>query len=411
MPPPVLLAALRPGMLRLAAAEADGVILNWLGADDVPQALAELGERRPGFEVVARIFVCPTEDAAYARALGRRLITSYLTVPAYAAFHRWLGREEAARPDVAGLGGRGPARRRRGRARRGGRRAGAARLAASSAAAQVRRYADAGVDVPVLALLPTPESPPVGAAALTALIARLGRGRRSALHEPDRPGGGDHRRGRRHRRGPGPPLRRRGRRRRGRGRPGRRRRRARSPTASARSPPPLALDVTDEEQVRALVADTEQRYGRIDLFCANAGVTTGGGIEVDDADWDRAWRVNVLAHVYAARAVLPGMLARGEGYLLHTCSAAGVLTSVGDAPYTATKHAAVGFAEWLADHLPGPGHPGQRALPAGGGHADARRRAGRRPPGRPGDRRRPARCSPPTRSPTRRSPGWPRSVS
>ncbi|TYB95244.1 SDR family oxidoreductase [Micromonospora sp. WP24] len=111
---------------------------------------------------------------------------------------------------------------------------------------------------------------------------------------------------------------------------------------------PAAVDVTDEEQVKALVADTEQRYGRIDLFCANAGVTTGGGVEVDDAEWDRAWRVNVLAHVYSARAVLPGMLARGGGHLLHTCSAAGVLTAVGDAPYTATKHAALGFAEWLS---------------------------------------------------------------
>ncbi|MEV6374884.1 SDR family oxidoreductase [Micromonospora musae] len=111
---------------------------------------------------------------------------------------------------------------------------------------------------------------------------------------------------------------------------------------------PAAVDVTDEEQVRAVVADTEQRYGRIDLFCANAGVTTGGGVEVDDLGWDRAWRVNVLAHVYSARAVLPGMLARGGGHLLHTCSAAGVLTAVGDAPYTATKHAALGFAEWLS---------------------------------------------------------------
>ncbi|MFC0504822.1 SDR family oxidoreductase [Micromonospora costi] len=111
---------------------------------------------------------------------------------------------------------------------------------------------------------------------------------------------------------------------------------------------PAAVDVTDEEQVRSLVADTERQFGRIDLFCANAGVTTGGGIEVDDAAWDRSWRVNVLAHVYSARAVLPGMLARGGGHLLHTCSAAGVLTAVGDAAYTATKHGAVGFAEWLS---------------------------------------------------------------
>ena len=110
----------------------------------------------------------------------------------------------------------------------------------------------------------------------------------------------------------------------------------------------VGVDVTDERQVRTLVEETERQYGRIDLFCANAGVSTGGGVAAPDADWDRAWRVNVLAHVYAARAVLPAMLRRGQGYLLMTCSAAGVLTAVGDAPYTATKHAAVGFAEWLA---------------------------------------------------------------
>ncbi|MFC0002984.1 SDR family oxidoreductase [Micromonospora siamensis] len=109
-----------------------------------------------------------------------------------------------------------------------------------------------------------------------------------------------------------------------------------------------ALDAADEAQVRELVDETERRYGRIDLFCANAGVATGQGIEAPDADWDRAWRVNVLAHVYAARAALPAMLHRGHGHLLLTCSAAGVLIAVGDAPYTATKHAAVGFAEWLA---------------------------------------------------------------
>jgi NAD(P)-dependent dehydrogenase (short-subunit alcohol dehydrogenase family) len=110
----------------------------------------------------------------------------------------------------------------------------------------------------------------------------------------------------------------------------------------------VAVDVTDEEQVRDLVATAEQRYGRIDLFCANAGVTVGAGLAAPDADWARAWEVNVLAHVYAARAVLPAMLARGEGYLLQTCSAAGLLTAVGDAPYTVTKHAALGLAEWLA---------------------------------------------------------------
>ncbi|MBM0260476.1 LLM class F420-dependent oxidoreductase [Micromonospora sp. 4G55] len=173
VPPPVLLAALRPGMLRLAAAEADGVILNWLAADDVPKALAELGGRGPGFEVVARIFVCPTEDAGYARTLGRRLITSYLTVPAYAEFHRWLGRESALGPmwtawaagDRRGAGAAVPDEV-----------VDALVLHGSSerCRAEVRRYAEAGVDVPVLALLPTPELTSGGAAALGDLIARLG---------------------------------------------------------------------------------------------------------------------------------------------------------------------------------------------------------------------------------------------
>ena len=90
-PPQIMLAALRPGMLRLAAKEADGAITNWLAPTDVPKVRAELG---PDKELVARVFVCPTEDTAAARALGRMLISSYLTVPAYAAFHDWLGRGE-----------------------------------------------------------------------------------------------------------------------------------------------------------------------------------------------------------------------------------------------------------------------------------------------------------------------------
>ncbi|MEV6603952.1 LLM class F420-dependent oxidoreductase [Kutzneria sp. NPDC051319] len=89
--PQIMLAALRPGMLRLAAKEADGAITNWLAPTDVPRVRAELGT---GKELVARVFVCPTEDVAAARALGRMLISSYLTVPAYAAFHDWLGRGE-----------------------------------------------------------------------------------------------------------------------------------------------------------------------------------------------------------------------------------------------------------------------------------------------------------------------------
>ncbi|MDG4831758.1 SDR family NAD(P)-dependent oxidoreductase [Solwaraspora sp. WMMD1047] len=110
----------------------------------------------------------------------------------------------------------------------------------------------------------------------------------------------------------------------------------------------VPVDVTVEAQVQDLVDQVQRRFGRIDLFCANAGITTGAGLAATADDWSRSWQVNVLAHVYAARAVLPGMLARGEGYLLQTCSAAGLLTAVGDAPYAVTKHAAVGFAEWLA---------------------------------------------------------------
>lgn len=107
-------------------------------------------------------------------------------------------------------------------------------------------------------------------------------------------------------------------------------------------------DVACEEDVQELVAATLRRSGRIDLFCSNAGITVRGGVEVPDADWTRLWNVNVMSHVFAARAVLPGMLARGQGYLLQTASAAGLLTEIGSAPYSATKHATVALAEWLA---------------------------------------------------------------
>jgi probable F420-dependent oxidoreductase len=88
-PPPIVLAALRPGMLRLAAREADGAITNWLAPHDVRKVRAELGDDK---ELIARIFVCPTADPAEARALGRWMIAAYMTVPVYAAFHEWLGR-------------------------------------------------------------------------------------------------------------------------------------------------------------------------------------------------------------------------------------------------------------------------------------------------------------------------------
>lgn len=107
------------------------------------------------------------------------------------------------------------------------------------------------------------------------------------------------------------------------------------------------VDVRDRAQVEAMVAAAEA-LGPIDLLVSNAGVAAGVGIEATDEDWSRLWDINVLSQVNAARAALPAMLARGRGHLLHTASAAGLLTTPGDAPYTATKHAAVGFAEWLA---------------------------------------------------------------
>jgi NAD(P)-dependent dehydrogenase (short-subunit alcohol dehydrogenase family) len=110
----------------------------------------------------------------------------------------------------------------------------------------------------------------------------------------------------------------------------------------------VVADVSEESDITRLVVSTEEEFGRIDLFCSNAGILVPGGPEVDTAAWDRTWRVNVLAHVLAARAVLPAMLERGEGYLLNTASAAGLLTQLGSAPYSVTKHAAVGFAEWLS---------------------------------------------------------------
>lgn len=107
-------------------------------------------------------------------------------------------------------------------------------------------------------------------------------------------------------------------------------------------------DVRSEEHHQALVAAAEERWGPVDLYCSNAGIGVGTGLTTSLEDWQRVWEVNVFAHVLAARAVLPSMLARGRGHLLQTSSAAGLLTNLGDASYTATKHAAVGLAEWLA---------------------------------------------------------------
>lgn len=111
----------------------------------------------------------------------------------------------------------------------------------------------------------------------------------------------------------------------------------------------IQADVGVEADVARVVAETVAAHGRVDLFCSNAGIGGGeGGIGASDAEWQRIWQVNVMAHIYAARAVLPSMLAAGRGYLLQTASAAGLLTQIGSASYAVTKHAAVAFAEWLS---------------------------------------------------------------
>ncbi|MEA3056221.1 MAG: hypothetical protein QOD30_1653 [Actinomycetota bacterium] len=110
----------------------------------------------------------------------------------------------------------------------------------------------------------------------------------------------------------------------------------------------VATDVSVEADIEHLVAETERELGPIDLFFSNAGIGVDGSIFASDELWDRIWKVNTMAHVYAARAVLPSMLDRGEGYLVSTASAAGLLTQIGNASYSVTKHAAVALAEWLA---------------------------------------------------------------
>src|SRR4051794_274665 len=111
----------------------------------------------------------------------------------------------------------------------------------------------------------------------------------------------------------------------------------------------VPTDVGREEDIRALVARAEEANGPVDLFFSNAGISgPSGGPEILDADWDLLWRVNTMSHVWAARELLPGMLERGEGYLLSTASAAGLIAQLGWMGYTVTKHAAVAVAEWLA---------------------------------------------------------------
>ncbi|GAB3281595.1 SDR family oxidoreductase [Parahaliea aestuarii] len=115
----------------------------------------------------------------------------------------------------------------------------------------------------------------------------------------------------------------------------------------------FGVDVRDEAQIAAMVNAVEQKHGRIDLFCSNAGIIAGDGepwwaTSAPNETWQAMWDIHVMSHVYAARACLPGMIERGEGYFLNTASAAGLLNQVGDAAYSTTKHAAIGFAEALA---------------------------------------------------------------
>lgn len=109
----------------------------------------------------------------------------------------------------------------------------------------------------------------------------------------------------------------------------------------------VQVDVSVEADIVRLVDEATGCYGPVDLFCSNAGIAVPGGIELSDEVWHQTWDVNVMAHVYAARALIPCMLERGQGYLLNTASAAGLLSQF-DAPYAVTKHAAVSFAEWLS---------------------------------------------------------------
>lgn len=110
----------------------------------------------------------------------------------------------------------------------------------------------------------------------------------------------------------------------------------------------IPADVSSESDIQFLIGQTVERFGRLDLICSNAGIFVSGGVEVPDPEWDRIWRVNLMSHVYIARAYLPQVRRQGHGYLLLTVSAAGLLTAPGAAPYAVTKHAALSLAEWLA---------------------------------------------------------------
>lgn len=110
----------------------------------------------------------------------------------------------------------------------------------------------------------------------------------------------------------------------------------------------VPTDVSKEADIQALIAAAEAKFGPVDVYYSNAGISRAGMEDASDDVWDLNWRVHVLSHVFAARVLVPGMLARGSGYLLNTASAAGLLTSLNSMPYGVTKSAAVSLAEHLA---------------------------------------------------------------
>ena len=110
----------------------------------------------------------------------------------------------------------------------------------------------------------------------------------------------------------------------------------------------FGMDAAKERDIAHVIDQTERKIGPIDLFCSNAGISISGGVEVSNEGWQKIWNINLMSHVWAARDLVPRMSERGGGYLLNTCSAAGLLNQVGSAPYGVTKHAAIGLGEWLA---------------------------------------------------------------
>jgi NAD(P)-dependent dehydrogenase (short-subunit alcohol dehydrogenase family) len=120
------------------------------------------------------------------------------------------------------------------------------------------------------------------------------------------------------------------------------------PVAEATGGLAVPCDVSREADIQRLVAEAEKKFGRVDVYFSNAGIVQRGGLDAPDADWERNWKIHVMAHVWGARAVAEKMVARGGGYFLVTASAAGLLNIVESATYGVTKHGAVAFAEWLA---------------------------------------------------------------